>query len=142
MTDFDVIKENLPKINFNAQYNTEEAIRRIIESNKKFFKLESYSRIGYLEIDSLNDEDITVRFSAWFGYSEYDDLNVSIPIKALMGEKEFADYVKEQEELELKIKAEKERKEHEEKEKAKKEAEEREYKQYLKLKEKYESKGE
>ena len=142
MSDFDIIKENLPKINFNAQYNTEEAIQRIIESNKKFFKLESYSRIGYIEIDSLNDENVTVRFSAWFGYSEYDDFNFTIPIKALMGEEEFADYVKEQEELELKIKAEKERKKQEEKEEEKQKAAEREYNNYLRLKEKYESKGE
>ena len=133
MTDFDILKETLPKIDFVAQQNAEKAIQRIIKSNLKFFKLDK--KFDDVKIISLNEENVEVKvIEYWSGLETF----ISIPIKIIIDEQKFVESVKKWKENELKLKEEKKRKELEEKEKAKKEAEEREYKNYLRLKAKYE----
>lgn len=136
MTAFDILKETLPKIDFVSQQNAEKAIQRIIKSNLKFFKLDK--KFDDVKIISLNEENVEVKvIEYWSGLETF----ISIPIKIIIDEKKFVESVEKWKEKELKLKEEKKRKELEEKEKAKKEAEEREYKNYLRLKKKYEHKG-
>ena len=141
MNDFEIIKENLPKIDFTAQQNVEEAIKRIIESNEKFFKLNSVEYSEYVELIGLDKENVTVKITIYWG-DEWEDEYIEIPIRAITDENEFKKYVKEKEEEELRLKAEKEAAEKAKKEEEKQKAAEREYKNYLRLKEKYESNGE
>lgn len=145
MSDFNVIKENLPKVDFKAKKKIEESLRSILIDNEKFFKISDYSYLEYIEVDEITDNEIEISGVGCLcsmGYQDCENFCIRIPIRAITDEKEFEKYVKEKEEEELRLKAEKEAAEKAKKEKEKQKAAEREYNNYLRLKAKYESNGE
>ena len=135
MNDFDIIKENLPYI--DAKDVIIKIIRKFILSNKDIFLDDNVLD----EIDDINSDNITYSVEGYYD-DEFITRYIEIPTKVFTDEKEFEKYVKDKREEKLRLKAEKEAAEKAKIEEENRKAEEREYKQYLKLKEKYESKGE
>lgn len=135
MNDFDIIKENLPYI--DAKDIIKKIITKFILSNKDIFLDDNV----FDEIDDINSDSITYSVEGYYN-DDFITRYIEIPTKVFTDEKEFEKYVKDKREEKLRLKAEKEAAEKAKIEDEKRKAEEREYKQYLKLKEKYESKGE
>jgi uncharacterized radical SAM superfamily Fe-S cluster-containing enzyme len=138
MNEFEILKEAMPKFDFKFYDNIFSALDNIFYKYKELFLTNKNDDIiSVSRIISINDKDVNIEILC--GYSDYETSSmwtdtVTIPIDWIIDEKYMADELRKKKEKEEREKAEKEKKMKEAKDKA-------DYENYLRLKAKYESKG-
>lgn len=103
LKSFEIIKENLPKINCTAQRTIEKEIKKLIDLSHRFWGIGGLATCSNVSIESLDDENITVLATILYAGVSWENKRSTFPIKLITDEDEFvkkySEYVEEHKNL-------------------------------------------